>query len=118
MTTTTRTAYEHIVLDENGVPWIDGANTKVVEIVAEVKAHGWNAEELAYQHPHLMLEAVHSALAYYWDHQEEIDADLHRRKALVEEIRHETGEHPLVAKLRAPQGGQKRVSWIQPSKSP
>jgi hypothetical protein len=57
-------------------------------------------EELAYQHPHLTLGQVHFALAYYWDHREEIDADLANRKALVEEIRRETGEHPLVAKLR------------------
>jgi uncharacterized protein (DUF433 family) len=96
-----RTAYEHIVLDEKGLAWIDGANTKVVELVEEVKAHGWSPEELAYQHPHLTLGQVHSALAYYWDHQEEIEADLQRREALVEEIRREVGPHPLVEKLRA-----------------
>jgi uncharacterized protein (DUF433 family) len=96
-----RTTYEHIVLDDKGVPWIDGANTKVVELVDEVKAHGWSPEELAYQHPHLTLGQVHSALAYYWDHQEEIEADLQRREALVEEIRREVGPHPLVEKLRA-----------------
>lgn len=96
-----RTTYEHIVLDEDGVPWIDGANTKVVELVAEVKAHGWSPEELAYQHPHLTLGQVHSALAFYWDHREEIDADLDRREAEVEEIRGEVGDHPPVARLRA-----------------
>ena len=101
MSSATRTAYEHIVLDEKGIPCIEGASTKVVELVAEAKAHGWSPEELAYQHPHLTLGQVHSALAYYWDHREEIDADLANRKALVEEIRRETGEHPLVAKLRA-----------------
>jgi len=96
-----QTTYGHIVLDEQGVAWIDDANTKVVELVEEVKAHGWSPEELAYQHPHLTLGQVHSALAYYWDHQEEIEADIQRREALVEEIRREVGQHPLVAKLRA-----------------
>lgn len=96
-----RTTYEHIVLDEDGTPWIAGANTKLVELVAEVKAHGWSPEELAYQHPHLTLGQVHSALAFYWDHREEIDADLDRREADVEKIRGEVGDHPLVAKLRA-----------------
>lgn len=57
-------------------------------------------EVRAYQHPQLTLGQVHSALAYYWDHQEEIDADLRRREALVEEIRREIGSHPLIAKLR------------------
>lgn len=96
-----RTPYEHIVLDEEGVPWVEGGDTKVVELVGAVKAHGWSAEELAYQHPHLTLGQVHSALAYYWDHQEEIDADLERRTAEVERIRGEVGEHPLVGRLRA-----------------
>lgn len=96
-----RTGYRHIVRDENGVAWIDGANTKVVELIAEVQAHGWSPEELAYQHPHLTLGQVHSALAYYWDHQVEIEADLERRETEIEQIRREVGEHPLVAKLRA-----------------
>jgi uncharacterized protein (DUF433 family) len=95
------TTSEHIVLDEQGIPWIEDANTKVVELVAAVKSHGWSAEELAYQHPHLTLGQVHSALAYYWDHREEVEADLRRRKALIEELRGEVGDHPLIAKLRA-----------------
>ncbi len=93
--------YAHIILDDQGVPWIGGANTKVVELVAEVKAYGWSPEELAYQHPHLSLAQVHSALAYYWDHREEVDADLKRRHELVDRLQQEVGEHPLVAKLRA-----------------
>ena len=96
-----RTTYEHIVLDEQGVAWIDGTSTKIVELVEEVKAHGWSPEELAYQHPHLTLGQVHSALAFYWDHHAEIEADLESREARVEEIRREVGEHPLIAKLRA-----------------
>ena len=98
---TTAIRYAHITVDEHGVPWIEGANTKVVELVAEVKAYGWSPEELAYQHSHLTLGQVHSALAYYWDHRQEVDADLARREALVEEIRREVGEHPLAAKLVA-----------------
>ncbi|HVT59244.1 MAG TPA: DUF433 domain-containing protein [Thermoanaerobaculia bacterium] len=72
-----------------------------MELVAETRAHGWSPEELAYQHPHLTLGQVHSALAYYWDHREEVEADLRRRQALAEEIQAETGDHPLLAKLRA-----------------
>jgi len=98
---TPATTYAHIVVDDQGIPWIEGANTKVVELVAEVKAYGWSPEELAYQHPHLSLAQVHSALAYYWDHREEVDADLKRRQELVERIQQEVGEHPLVSRLRA-----------------
>lgn len=101
MVPATRTSYGHIVLDEHGIPWIEGTNTKVVELVAEAKVHGWSAEELTYQHPHLTLGQVYSALAYYSDHRDEVDADLARRAAIVEEVRTELGEHPLVEKLRA-----------------
>lgn len=101
MIAATRTTYEHIVLDEQGIPWIVGTTTKVAELVAEAAAHGWSPEEQAYQHPHLSLGQIHSALAYYWDHKDAIEADLQRREALVDEIRSAAGEHPLVAKLRA-----------------
>lgn len=99
--TSVATEYRHISVDDGGIPWIEGANTKVVELVAEVKAYGWSPEELAYQHPHLSLAQVHSALAYYWDHQEEIEADLTRRMKLVDQIQKAVGEHPLIVKLRA-----------------
>ena len=101
MTTATRTSYEHIALDEEGTPWIPEANTKVVEIVAKVKAHGWSPEELAYQLPHLTLGQIHSALAYYWDHVNEVEEDLKQREEDVDALRNAAGEHPLVAKLRA-----------------
>ena len=71
----TATTYEHIVLDESGIPWIRGANTKVVELMNEVQAYGWSPNELHFQHPHLSLGQIHSAIAYSWDHQQEVDAD-------------------------------------------
>jgi uncharacterized protein (DUF433 family) len=101
MTDTAATAYRHIVLDDQGVPWIDGANTTVVELVAEVRAYGWSPEELAYQHPHLSLAQVHSALAFYWDHQSEVDAELERRRELAQRIEAEAGDHALADELRA-----------------
>jgi uncharacterized protein (DUF433 family) len=93
-----RTAYEHIVIDHDGVPWIAEANTKVVELVAEVRAYGWSPEELAFQHPHLSLGQIHSALAYYWDHRAEVDADLARREELMERIGQDADRHPLVSR--------------------
>jgi len=99
--TSAATAYRHIVLDDQGVPWIEGLNTKVVELIAEVKAYGWSPEELAFQHPQISLAQVHSALAYYWDHRSEVEADLNRRETEARRIEAEAGEHPLVGKLRA-----------------
>lgn len=98
---TTETVYEHIVLDEHGTAWIEGANTKIVELVSEVQAYGWSPSELHLQHPHLSMGQIHSALAYYWDHQEEIDADVRRRLEEAEALKRAAEPSPVVRKLRA-----------------
>lgn len=67
-----------IEIDDRGVAWIAGANTKVVEVVLDKIAHGWSPEEMRFQHPHLSLAQIHSALAYYYDHADKIDAQIER----------------------------------------
>lgn len=76
-----------IELDENGVAWIAGANTKVVEVVLDKMAHGWSPEEMHFQHSHLSMAQIHAALSYYYEHQAEIDADIERRDREVEGLR-------------------------------
>ena len=73
------TRYEHIILNADGVPMIAGTTMKVVELVLEKTAYGWSPEELHFQHPYLSLGQIHSALAYYWDHQNALDRDIARR---------------------------------------
>lgn len=94
------TTYEHIVLDNAGVPVIEGANTKVIEIVLHTRASGITPEQLHLELPHLSLGQIHSALAYYWDHKAELDADIDRRRQLVERLRQETPEPPVLERLR------------------
>jgi len=77
-------AMMHIELDDNGVAWIRDANTKVIEVVRN-KQGGWSAEEICKNHPHLSLAQIYAALSYYYDHKEEIDADIARRDREVEE---------------------------------
>ena len=95
------TRYEHIVLTENRVPSIAGTTMKVVELVVEQVAYGWSPEELHFQHPYLTLGQIHSALAYYWDHREELDHDIRRRLERVDGLRSENQPSELVERLRA-----------------
>lgn len=95
------TSYEHIILDESGVPTIEGTSMKVVELVLETAAYGWSPEELHFQHPYLSLGQIHSALAYYWDHAEELDRDIKRRSEKVENIRERVGPSAIRDKLKA-----------------
>lgn len=98
------TAYEHIVLDEGGTPVIEGANTKVVEVVLAIRASGISPEQLHLELPHLGLGQIHSALAYYWDHKDDLDADIRRRREYGERMREELGQPPVVDRLRALRG--------------
>jgi uncharacterized protein (DUF433 family) len=93
--------YPHVSYNEKGIPTITGTTMKVVELVMAQQAYGWSPEELHFQHPHLSLGQIHSALAYYWDHQDELDRDIDRRTRLANQIREEIGPSPLAEKLRA-----------------
>jgi uncharacterized protein (DUF433 family) len=99
--TLTATEYKYIELDERHVPIIAGTTMKVVELITSVKAYNWTPEQLLENYPHLTLSKIYSALAYYWDNKEELDADMERRYQYAEQMRREAGESPLVKKLRA-----------------
>ena len=78
------TRYEHIVVDPQGVPLVAETTMKVVELVMAQTAYGWSPEELHFQFPHLSLGQIHSALAYYWDHRDDLDGDIARRLEAVD----------------------------------
>lgn len=94
------TSYEHIRLDDEGIPYIVGTTMKVVELVMAQEAYGWSPEELHFQHPYLSMSQIHSALAYYWEHKEELDADIEERLNFTEQSRQEAGASPLATRLR------------------
>ena len=95
------TAYEHVALNDKKVPIIAGTNMKVIELVLEKNAYGWSPEEMHLQHPYLTLGQIHSALAYYWDHQEELDKDIERRLEFVDRVQSSMKPSPLVERLKA-----------------
>jgi uncharacterized protein (DUF433 family) len=90
------TRYEHIILNEAHVPMITGTTMKVVELVLDHLAYGWSSEELHFQHPHLTMGQIHSALAYYWDHKAELDQDIERRLQRIDQLQQTTPSPPLV----------------------
>lgn len=100
-TSSTTTAYEHIQLDEKGVAFIKGTTMKVVELVMAYKAYGWSPEELHFQHPYLTMSQIHSALAFYWEHKEELEVDIQRRGEFVEQLREEAGPSSLATRFRS-----------------
>lgn len=83
---------DYLELDEEGRAWIKGANTKVIEVALDWIAYRWNAEEIHRQHPHLALPQIHAALAYYFDHQSEMDELVEQSRRRIELMRAESGE--------------------------
>ena len=95
------TRYEHIILYEANVPFIAGTTMKVIELVLDYKAYGWSPEELHLQHPYLTLGQIYSALAYYWDHQEELNQNIEHRLEKIEQVRQTLKPTSLEARLKA-----------------
>src|SRR5438132_1432990 len=95
----------HVEIGSDGVPRITGTQTKVLEIVLDRLAHHWDADEIQRQHPYLSLAQIYSALAYYHDHQREIDDAIERSIAKSEQIRKDVGESPIRIKLKSAKSG-------------
>lgn len=95
------TTYEHITIDQAGVAYIEGTRMKVVTLVLETTAYGWSADELHFQHPHLTLGQIHSALAYYWDNKEALDFEIENRMKRVIKIQSEQKPSALVERLKS-----------------
>ena len=98
--TTTNTEYKYVHLDEKNVAIITGSTMKVVELIASVKAYSWTPEQLHENYPHLSMSQIHSALAYYWDRQAEIDADMEEREEYVKQAELEAGISPFAVRIR------------------
>ena len=94
-------AYAHVELSSDGVPLIEGTTTKVIEVALDRLAHHWDADEIQRQYSHLSLAQIYGALAYYYDHEEELNRDIEQRLSTVESIRQRRLNPALQAKLRA-----------------
>jgi len=89
----------HVEIDDKGVAWIAGANTKVAEVVVEKLAYGWGPEEIAQNHPHLSLAQVYSAFAYYHENKEKLDAQIEREVQEAEVLAAKVSNPALRQKL-------------------
>ena len=89
------TVTSHVEIDDEGVAWITAANTKVIEVVLDKLTYGWSPEEIHREHPHLTLAQIHSALAYYDENQEKLDAEIARRGRKAEDLARQAADPAL-----------------------
>src|SRR5438105_2918268 len=96
--------YPHIIKAEGDVARLkENPRIKISMLVESYDIHGRSVDEVCRQYPHLTPAEVHTAMGYYYDHQDEIDAEMRANRDL--EIRVlkdvEANPSPLVERMRA-----------------
>lgn len=90
----------HIRFDERGTAYVGKTRSKVKQVVID-KFNGMDAEAIHEEYPHLSLGDIYAAFSYYYDHKDEIDAEIAQDDIEIEAMRAAAGESPLVKGLRA-----------------
>jgi len=83
---------------------IAGTRTRVQDVYALAEIQGLTPDQIVEQLPHLTLGQVHAALAYYFDHREQILNELREDDEFVQAMRAQTGPGPLEERLKAAHG--------------
>ncbi len=84
-----------------GKPRIDGHRIKVEQIAVCHERMGMSPDEIVTSLPTITLAQVHAALAYYFEHKDEIDADIEEGNRFVEELKAKTPPSKLQKLLEA-----------------
>src|SRR3954464_5217182 len=98
---------EHIEIVEGAggpKPRIKGSRIRVVDVAIWHDKLGMSADEIVQDCLQLTMGDVYAALAYYWDHREEIERRLAADDAFVEQMR-KLNPSPLKEKLERLQRG-------------
>lgn len=90
----------HISLDERGVAYISGTRIKVRHIAVERNVWKKSPEAIQADFPQLSLGQIYAALAYYCDHQEQVDAEIAEEERFTEELRSQQAA-PLTRQMLA-----------------
>ena len=94
-------ANKHIAITEGvcgGKPRIAGHRIRVQDVALWHDFQGQSPEEIVGRFPQLTLADVHAALAYYYDHREQMQAEIEADRQFAEELKAATPSK-LAAKL-------------------
>jgi uncharacterized protein (DUF433 family) len=83
---------------------IRGSRIRVIDVVDWYEGLGWSADRIISEFPQLSKAEIFAALAFYWDHRDEIEAKRAADEAFVEEYFRENPS-PLAEKLKQRQIG-------------
>jgi uncharacterized protein (DUF433 family) len=93
-------ALQHIQIDPSTAkPCIAGTGVRVWDVYVLHERQGCSPDEIVAAYPHISLADVHAALAYYWDHKDEIDRQMREANEFVGQLKSANGPGPLAVKL-------------------
>ncbi len=95
MASAAQIAYPHVVKEAGycgGKAAIDDTRVRVADVV-HLHRRGATPEQILVQYPDLSLAQVHSALGYYYDHRDEIDATLAQEDTVETEYERAKSEY-------------------------
>jgi uncharacterized protein (DUF433 family) len=78
------TTWPFIQHGADGVAYIEGTRTKVIEVALDQLAYDWDADEIHRQYPYLSLPQIHAALGYYYENRNECDRLIDKQLAEVD----------------------------------
>ena len=78
-----------------GKPRIAGTRIKVSLVATLSERNRMTPDEIVEAYPHLTLAQVHAALAYYWDHRDEIEQEIRDEQSFAEQLEKELSERPM-----------------------
>jgi uncharacterized protein (DUF433 family) len=81
--------------------FIAGTRVRVQDIYGLSELQGKTPDEIVTALPHLTLFQVHSALAYYFQHRDEILQEIREDDDFVAAMQAKLGAGPLAAKLKS-----------------
>jgi len=98
----TEVSYPHIEKPANGPARLQKTpRIRVAQIVMDYLNYGWSVDEMCRQHPYLTRAEAHAAMGYYFDHQQEIEAEIEAELKEVEQARTGAPPSPFVVRMRA-----------------
>jgi uncharacterized protein (DUF433 family) len=74
-----------------GKPCIAGTRIRVQDIYVCHELKGMSPDEIVVAYPSISLADVHAALAYYFDHRDEITRQMHEENAFVDALKAQSG---------------------------
>lgn len=98
----TATTYPHIVKEDGQPARLEKhPRLRVSMIVTHYLAYGRSPDEICLHLPHLTPGEVYSAMAYYFDHEQEIDAEIQAELDQLDEEARTKPRSPIWHKLKA-----------------